>query len=276
MRLRLVLVVLFASRAHTQIFCPNGQFVSYGALLTKQCGANKDSYCSATQSSYYNLYGQDRSGQVAVNGVYNDFTWTNDGAGDNQPWWRVDLESPVTVGMVKLTRNPSFGAYPDYGVYVGNAPSYNDASNTKCGSLDATKAVAANNYSVFNSSCMGTYRYLFLQRGGHLTFSEVELFSPSCLNCSSCGPGYGVQTPCSDKGDTVCGPCAPGTVSDGQGGCPSCRPNYWCPGMSSENPCPDLSTSPGGTATCTCQAGYFWNASSQCQPCSTCAAGKCL
>jgi len=94
--------------------------------------------------------------------------------------------------------------------------------------------------------------------------------SPSSTSCGSCQPGmYPISA-------SMCALCPAGTAgTDGQQ-CQPCLENSWASiGAESCSPCPDFSTSPGGTdyTGCSCGAGMYLDITERPIPCMACGAG---
>ena len=134
-----------------------------------------------------------------------------------------------------------------------------------------------------DEDCPRDFRFV-CQRAWSCSSCPPGKFSDGTFACTSCpagnhsaDAGASTCTACaagmfSAGGASQCSACAAGTFSAaGAGSCVSCLPGAFSPsnGSSSCSPCPlPNSSSPPGSATCLCDAGFAGDGVTTCQPCS--------
>jgi len=240
-----------SSTSNCYMNCPigYGQNTSDLSILqTKRCGANQNTYCPTSMSSQYDIYGVSRPSSVGNDGDYSKFIWTYDTI-DPNPWWRVDMEQPRSVGFYRLSVAANVGGY-NYKIWAGNNSNY--ALNSECGAADVTQAPTNVNRQITVVACRGFYRYVTVTAGGHLAFTELEMFGPSCMLCP---PGTFSE-------NNVCKNCPTGTYNSiaGSSTCMSCPPD-------SSSPVASISIK-----SCTCFSTFFRLSDTECS--QSCPVGK--
>jgi hypothetical protein len=216
--------------------CPGG--AQSTPNLARACGANKNSACTATEST--TLAGSNGPG-VITDGNHQWSSHT--GAQVSDSWVRIDMESSKSIrgGMIWHRQDCCPERTNGYKIWIGDSNTYNGAGNVNC----FTATTLDHTYYPFVSSfvCNGVGRYLFfhLPSANYLSLTEIEIY-PSL--------------PYTGTAIDICG-CPAGKYFTA-GGCQDCPVGSYTSsgGALSCTPCPQYSYTPstGSTACTQCSA----------------------